>query len=219
MDTLLLLLALLGPFFSISRLIGVERTRRIELKIINHFKDSKDIAVPLLKLALVVFGLFLFFIALVALNNTTHLLPIYWIIIIDSVIVTLWIWGVRKGRGWLWIWGWDLKFIHKTLQALSIDWRQKTNSPSPWPIHWMEGSYKVPETFWIASGLPLLVAYYSFLRPGIFLLTVIALSPFWYTEQVRKKLTPENPNYLDLMGYFVSVISVVFLVYQKVILA
>jgi hypothetical protein len=200
------LLLALGPIFSVSRLLGKERVRRAEVWILNQLGQSVRL-IPLF----FVLGLEIFFLYVV--------LIVYELIRI--AIVSTWEATAGDSFGCILlsapiIWflafkalGWMLRRIHSMLHYFCLDWKQSADTAPPWPLSLFEDeTFRRSDVFQFLNLMPVLFSFYL-IAPFILLGLSLLVLPLWAAEQVRRRLTPENPLYSDLVAYFISVAAMI----------
>jgi len=107
-------------------------------------------------------------------------------------------------------WRWQLRFIYYCGRLACQRWRAIGSSRPPWPLSDFEAPFQYDRVIAFAAiyFLPLAV-FYVVIIPVVWLFAGAALLPFWAAEKLRARLTPENPNYLDLVAYMVSVLAMI----------
>ena len=209
---LLDVLIAIGPIFSVSRLIGKERTRRLESWLLAR---ATDVGLSIRALPRLMVEPLLWLLAIVGMDILRRLFvdyvfgtgegaplathPIVAIIFIPLLLYV-------NYRFALWV----ARALHQRIQALCAYWRGITTSAPPWPFDRLEGRrYRFSRMFWTMRLLPALVVLHTVVVPSA--LTVIAalLLPLWVAEKIRSKLTPEQPNALDILAYAISIVGVV----------
>ena len=111
MDTALSIISILGPFFSMSRLIGLERARVVELYLLSCCKSVLTISFVLVKLGLRLILIFILLLILLVLVGILQ--DLSGSILINSIVFLIWLAGFLHTERVFWMWGWDVKFFKK----------------------------------------------------------------------------------------------------------
>ncbi len=133
---------------------------------------------------------------------------VIWLIIILFYITLIWLQYILT---YTYFYA-QTKISHKYLVEYSKSWRKELDKTPPWPISSIERGFEAHKVYWILSGSFPLFIIYGIIIPSIMLLLIVVLLPFWGAEKLRQYLTPEKPIYLDLLGYLISVISVILII-------
>lgn len=269
----LFFLTLTGPLFSISNLIGLERTRTLEMWLLKHAYSIFRAALAIALIAFLLCTLILIEILLIAFPFVLTTIGPF------GVVINLLIWvastiyaqyklrweKMQKWTGWMsafflpgtiiLLWAnanptnlttakqvaifvgfilvipivpyYFLSFharvqcftqqIHAMLRRACKKWRDALNTKPPWPLSTAENSYDFPKAFWLSNSVPFVFIWLGFIVLPSILIMCVVLSPCVFAEKLRRRLTPEKPIFMDLLGYLISVLSVIYLAYERVV--
>jgi len=209
MKEVLLILIVLGPFLSVSKLIGDDRTKSLEARIIQLFDLTRLVIPSLFKLGWTLAVLFLFFISIALLSK---LIAVGAEVAGDGVLLLVALISIAT---WHPLMQWQAKYAHRVLQLFCKDWRKSTGDKDPpWPMGVTETQFVFPYVFWIINALPFLILMYAFVIPIITLVLFLILLPFRIAEWLRKKLNPSSSSYFDTLSWLVSLVAVSITVYK-----
>lgn len=211
------LLLATGPIFSISKILGKERTRRLEEWLLSSLDRLVSISGTLFHLSVTLSWLLLLLlislvvgkIAEIAIGSLVETVapsegPSGCIgILLLLAVPLLWVYiSMRLLR-------WRLDYTRSKIQLSCHNWREKFNRPPLWPLSALERNASYKKLMAFETALIPLAFIYTIVLPAIWLSVVLLLLPFWGANRLRMIMTPENPNYLDIIAYFISVTAMI----------
>ena len=198
------LVVALGPIFAISRMIGPERTARLEKWLLEQPKRKFETARLLAHVGVSVAVLYLL---LNIVGIVFQLLGIGASKIDNGSVAALPFVAVFFYLNFL-LYQWSIRYSHRKIQQTANVWRQKCGVAPPWPLSSLEGTVRYQAIFWFQQTLFFWVIYFAIVAPLLYAVCAVAFTPFIAVERLRTRINPKAVSYLDLLAYLLSLLGI-----------